>query len=708
MGGLTWAGNQTVSDGAVVYLLGTTNAFPASGGFQPAIDGFDIRGGDQQGFPGNINDLTGQPTGLPPNIVTQGGAVFANAYVRQLQITNNVVENNGGGYGTIRIGTPDLTGADENQHNEKVRIAGNRIIQNAGTNLAGAIGLFAGSDGYEVSGNDICGNFSLEYGAGVSVYGHSPGGKIHDNRITLNNSNDEGAGVMIAGALPANPDDLSTGTGAVDIYANEIKGNLANDDGGGIRFLMAGNFPMNVYNNVIASNVSTHEGGGIGINDAPNVRIYNNTIMDNITTATAVTSNGMPAPAGVSTSENSQQLQDSLPANAPTFSTPLLFNNVMWSNRAGTRGGTTVSGIGLAGATDTDFWDVGVADGTGSLAPVNSVIQQDTGEHDYTTDVSNSAADPQVVEPWTVSVSFATWRQNPAFVDANVVAVEAPADLMGNYHLSTCGATGSSACDIGAPSRGGVSAPSRDIDGDVRPNNGAWDAGADEALIVAPPPPVDFLFSTAGNGRPPGVTGARGQLGHLPVRTVRRKLLAGGRCQRQPGDPPRRQRGRLRPGGRHPLVHVLRGRHDAPGRRSGPGRGRRLLERQRVVGVLRRHGARADHRHARHQRHRRPERDAVLLDRGRGEPARCHRAGRQLGRLQLERDHVRPGVGRHDARCPGRRSGRRRGATGRRPLPASRSAPTRRSRASVPSRTRTSSSTTRARGGSGSTAPRTG
>ena len=507
VGGLTWAGNQTVSDGSVVYLLGTTNAFPASGGFQPAIDGFDIRGGDQQGFPGNINDLTGQPTGLPPSIVTQGGAVFANAYVRQLQITNNVVENNGGGYGTIRIGTPDLTGADENQHNEKVRIAGNRIIQNAGTNLAGAIGLFAGSDGYEVAGNDICGNFSLEYGAGVSVYGHSPGGKIHDNRITLNNSNDEGAGVMIAGALPANPDDLSTGTGAVDIYANEIKGNLANDDGGGIRFLMAGNFPMNVYNNVISSNVSTHEGGGIGINDAPDVRIYNNTIMDNITTATAVTSNGMPAPAGVSTSENSQQLQDSLPANAPTFSTPLLFNNVLWNNRAGTRGGTTVSGIGLAGATDTDFWDVGVADGTGSLGPVNSVIQQDTGEHDYLTDVSNSAADPQVVEPWTVSVSFATWRQNPAFVDANVVAVEAPADLLGNYHLSTCGATGSSACDIGAPSRGGVSAPSRDIDGDVRPNNGAWDAGADEALIVAPPPPVDFLFSTAGNGRPPGITG---------------------------------------------------------------------------------------------------------------------------------------------------------------------------------------------------------
>ena len=135
-------------------------------GFRASIDGFDLRGGDQRGFPGNINEVTGLPTGLPPNIQTQGGAIFANAFARYLQITNNVVQDNGGGYGTIRIGTPDLTGADTNQHNENVRIAQNRIINNAGTNLAGAIGLFAGSDGYEIADNDICGNFTLEYGGG--------------------------------------------------------------------------------------------------------------------------------------------------------------------------------------------------------------------------------------------------------------------------------------------------------------------------------------------------------------------------------------------------------------------------------------------------------------------------------------------------------------------------------------------------------------
>ena len=266
-----WLGDAPVSDGAVISLFAdTTSRFSnSSSAFTPLIDGFDIRGGDQQGVPGNINDLTGQLTNLPPNISTQGGAVYAHAYVAKLQVSNNVVENNGGSYGTIRIGTPDIPAPNSGQHNPGARILNNRIVQNAGTNLAGGVGLFAGADNYEVAGNDVCGNFSLEYGAGLSVYGLSPGGKIHDNRITLNNSNDEGGGIMIAGALPADPDVLSQGSGAVDIYANYIQGNLANDDGGGIRFLQAGNFPMKVYNNVIAGNISTHEGGGIGINDAP-------------------------------------------------------------------------------------------------------------------------------------------------------------------------------------------------------------------------------------------------------------------------------------------------------------------------------------------------------------------------------------------------------------------------------------------------------
>ena len=141
----------------------------------------------------------------------------------------------------------------------------------------------------------------------------------------------------------------------MDVYANLIQANLANDDGGGLRFLMAGNFPYNVYNNIVVNNISTHEGGGVSLNDAPDARIYNNTIMKNITTATAVTSNGSPAPAGLSSSRNSATLQATCRAAAPIFSDPLLFNNIFWDNRAGTWTGGGVAGIGQPGDPDPDL-----------------------------------------------------------------------------------------------------------------------------------------------------------------------------------------------------------------------------------------------------------------------------------------------------------------------------------------------------------------
>ena len=486
----TWSGNQTVYDGAVVSIYVPSNgngAFPGtySANTAPSIDGFDLRGGDQAGFPGNINAIGGGPTGQPGGLITQGGAIYANAYARNLQITNNVVQNNGGAYGTIRIGTPDLTGPDANSNNQNVVIAYNRVIANAGTNQAGAIGLFRGSDSYQVVRNDICGNFSAEYGGGVSVVGFSPNGTINNNRIYSNRSYDEGGGIMIAGALPANTTTLSPGSGPVTIYNNLIQSNLANDDGGGLRFLMSGNFPMDVYNNIIVNNISTHEGGGISINDAPNVRVYNNTIMKNLTTATAITSSGNAAPAGLSSSVNSSLLQATLPAGSPTFSNPLLFNNVFWDNRSGTRGGNGVVGLGnLADCSGgCNYWDIGVADSADLLSPTNSVLQTALGTNPSAT--NSVGADPVVKTPYDVGVTFNAWRNNPAFLGAIMISADLTPNLMGNYHLTnnTSVAYNRGAANKARPAYQGVgnqAAPTTDIDGDGRPAFGAYDAGADE------------------------------------------------------------------------------------------------------------------------------------------------------------------------------------------------------------------------------------
>jgi uncharacterized repeat protein (TIGR01451 family) len=480
-----WQGNQNVNDGAVISIYTRNGRFGSA--FTASIDGFDLRGGNQTGFPNNLNVIGGTPTGLPAGVVTQGGAIFANAYAKNLHITNNVVQNNGGGYGTIRIGTPDLPGTG-NSNNQGIVIANNRIIHNAGTNLAGGIGMFSGSDGFDIVGNDICGNFSAEYGGGITVYGRTTGaafdpavvGKIRNNRIYFNKSYDEGGGVMIAGTLPVNTTQLSPGSGPMDITGNLIQANLSNDDGGGLRFLMAGNFPMNVTNNIIANNVSTHEGGGIALNDTPDVRIVNNTIMKNLTTATALTSNGLPAPAGLSSAQNSDQLQASLvggPFASSTFSDPINFNNIFWDNRAGTRAGDKVTGLGITGdVLPINNWDLGLADGSGLMSPTNSLLQTTFGTVPGTIGVNTVGANPNVVSAYNASVTFNVWRNNPAFVGATLVAVELPVNLDGDYHILP----GSPAINTGAASKGAISAPSVDFDGQGRPAIGAFDVGADE------------------------------------------------------------------------------------------------------------------------------------------------------------------------------------------------------------------------------------
>ena len=516
--------------GQVIYVRPeTTNQF--NGNFNPAIDGFTITGGDQQGFPTNLNFLGGGPNGTPrPAVVeAQGGGIFVTNFGRNTRITNNVLVSNGGSFGgAIRIGTPELgtTQATSTNNTGDIRILRNRIVANGGTMFAGAIGLFYGSNDYEVGYNDICGNFSAEYGGGISHYGRSPGGRIHHNKVYFNQAYDEAGGIMIGGEIPANNTVLSAGAGDIQIDHNEIIANLSNDDGGGVRFLMAAgpsNFRMNVNDNIIANNVATHEGGGIAIDDTPRVEIVNNTIVKNITTATAMTSDGSPAPAGVSTGANSSLLQARLnslygAAVSPKFSNPVILNNIFADNRAGEWTSTGVAGIGLPGDPRQILrWDVGTTDGSGTPRVHGSLVDSNAADVLYQggtgfvlgtggvtvpqsanlqTGSASGIAKVQFKAVFDTQVSVASWRTFPNFRAAAIVTVDQPVAQLANYHLLETGRTApevvvnTTRTSLTAQPNNGnpngyfpVNAPNTDIDNSTRPfpaGVGNVDRGADE------------------------------------------------------------------------------------------------------------------------------------------------------------------------------------------------------------------------------------
>jgi hypothetical protein len=525
--GLTWNGNQTIADAEVIYVLAQRNQFAAAAQhYSLGVDGFAIQNGNQLDFPGNIQEVGGAKTApFPPAVVTQGGAIFLNGWADAFQITNNVVKGNNGAYGAIRVGSPQQ-GTNLVNHNHSVRISHNRIVVSGGTNLAGAVGLFTDSDGYRVDNNVFCGNQTVEYGGAISHYGLSPGGRIDHNRIYLNQSVDEGGGIQVAGELPP-PNRASRGSGAVTIDHNAIAANMSNDDGAGIRLLMAGNFPIGIYDNTITNNVSLHEGAGIALDDATNVTIANNTIAKNITTATAVTSSGQPAPAGVSSVKNSVALQATLPAGASTFSNPRLVNNVFWDNRAGSWTPQGIAGIGMAGdATGINRWDMGTADGTGFLTPHNGVVNSDPANatQGWTQDGTNrvvltpptQGVDNTIgfVAPFDLQLTLSAQRTYFRFRPSAIVSVSLPANAVGDYHLQG----GSPAAgqgllrDVPLDPPNGLNQRFRtDIDQQVRPGNASpalstpTDAGADQVTNPGPVVPAAAVIAPPGPAPGPGL-----------------------------------------------------------------------------------------------------------------------------------------------------------------------------------------------------------
>jgi len=503
-------GPAVVPMGQVITVLAEKGEFTS--GVNAQIDGFKLSGG---------NRVRGSRTAP-----SQGGAIYGHAYARNLQVSNNLIQSNagnlGGGVSFGRPGTPnpDEPGSAEDMQNDDIRIDHNRILNNGGVSLAGAVGLFNGTQSFEIDHNEICGNYSAEYGGGISNYGYSSG-SIHDNRILFNYAFDEGGGIMLGGQQPANVALVSPGTGDIDVERNLIQGNASNDDGGGVRLLQPVDGRIRIVNNMIVNNIATDGGGGIALDDALQVEIINNTVARNVSTSTAedapidldpepppasgpgrVT---LPQGAGLVSELHSQALMD---AEDPStdFSDPVLFNNIFWENEACSLDGNLdlfgTDGCEVPGLPSAGFRDFEVLDGLAAGDPGHrtfsatySVCTDFTG--DCPNDGTNKDTDPAFAAAIPTTFKALAFGGDPTFV--TVILTASPSDPPGDYHVGASLPT----LNAGAASVGGFSAPCDDVDGDGRPNGSAWDIGADEQPDGTS---KCLFFSTEGNTAVPGIT----------------------------------------------------------------------------------------------------------------------------------------------------------------------------------------------------------
>jgi parallel beta-helix repeat protein len=461
------------------------------------------------------------------------GGVQAMAYATNLQITNDVLESdNGTNAGGVALGRPYI---DSNNNN--VFIGNDRVIGSGGIDFAGGIAIFRGNNNYEIANDNICSNFSFNYGAGISHWGRSTGGTIHDNQIYYNEGVDSGAGLAIQqeAAKPTDPNQLGVGTGDVTVTRNLIQQNMSGDDGGGLYINRALGDPVILRNNLIVGNGAANKGGGIQLVDSSNVRIINNTIADNVSTASSEQSDHNPHAAGLGSDLNSPLYQPTLPAAAANFSNPAaLFNNIIWNNEAwvlvGNGPGATLADRGTldleveAGGSDTFHPRYSVLTtpygGIPACAPT-PLLQPNACQGNLVIGSGVNAAGFVAPSPPVLLVVGS--RKNPGVAAVQIVDTAPPTGLAGDYHLAAAspaidrGAGFSNYAPLGgqlAPNASSIFAPCSgtplqnfpaDIDRQFRPQVRSlrvatpWDVGADElAGVPVPVTPLLGLWSCVG------------------------------------------------------------------------------------------------------------------------------------------------------------------------------------------------------------------
>jgi len=460
----------TTSDGPGILVMGDAGyAYDAIN--QARVDGFNITG------------------------AAVGGGIMVDTKAHYLQISNNRLKGNNGTYaGAIAVGIP---GTGVSASNDHVVIRFNEILKNgsagrAGIAGAGGIGLYTGSDDYDVSDNIIQGNLSTANGAGLAHIGLSERGHIARNKILFNEVIDDlpglgyGGGIFLGGEAPA-AGGLTPGAGTVTVDGNLIQGNLSGaGHGGGIRVdgfngLDVANSPGNsnnwyalyLFNNIIVNNVAGYAGGGISLQDVTRGVLIHNTVANNDSAASAQdafaagAANSTPQGAGLVAHAHSDALAA---ASGQTFANPVLYDNIFWHNQSFYVNASLNGGAGgIAPNPARPYWDLQVWGIAGQLNPRFCILTDRTGYN-----ASNISSDPQFVAAYTNNNIISAVPDEAG----NAVSLRfSPIYPSGDYHIrssSPAVGTAESSFLTKYPTLRG------DFDTDYRPFGTNPDIGADE------------------------------------------------------------------------------------------------------------------------------------------------------------------------------------------------------------------------------------
>jgi len=493
----------TANDAPGIMVLGNVNSGLACGGAVYAdpvrIDGFKIFG------------------------ALQGGGIYLNTDVSGFKITNNRISGNQGQLGGgIAVGVP-TAGVTAN-NNPDLLIEYNQITVNGGVQGGGGITIYDDARNYIIRNNRIAGNFSRFYGGGIFHWGLSDGGLIERNKIIFNEvafggaGFGDGGGIFIGSETPVagGPPALGEGSGTVTINANLIQGNLAGvGSGAGIRALFVNGvdtdppapssawYKLNIFNNIIVNNVAGYYGGAIALQDVAAASIINNTIANNVSTATAANAfqagsvDSTPQPAGIVSNVHSTLLAANI---TQTFSDPALFNNIVWNNRSfyTTNGGAG----GLLPNPDSarQVWDLGVLGIAGPplLSPQFSLLTDTASNNaDYGGPTNNKFGDPAFVQSYQNTLfSAAVIDEGGNFITIRFTPLTQSA---GNYHLRPISPAFNMGTS-GVPFSDFLTYLSLDYDRDGRPQAGLVDIGADEYSAGSPGVPLSFKIGTYNTG----------------------------------------------------------------------------------------------------------------------------------------------------------------------------------------------------------------